>query len=73
MMLRIYAYLDAWRTRMVSSVSSEEGIEAVEWIALAAVLLTLLAGILVVFRSQAAAVANAMIGQIINWIGRWGG
>lgn len=72
-MLRTYAYLDAWRTRLVNSVRREEGIESVEWIALAAVLLTLLAGILVVFRDQAATVANAMIGQIVSWIGRWGG
>jgi hypothetical protein len=72
-MLRIYAYLDAWRTRIANSVGREEGIEAVEWIALAAVLLTLLAGILVVFRAQAASVAEAMIGQIMTWIVRWGG
>jgi len=72
-MLRIYAYLDAWRTRMVNSVRREEGIETVEWIALAAVLLTLLAGILVVFRDQAATVAKAMIDQMVKWIGIWGG
>lgn len=71
--MRIYAYLDAWRTRMVNSVRREEGIETVEWIALAAVLLTLLAGILVVFRDQAATVAKAMIDQMVKWIGIWGG
>ena len=72
-MLRVYVCFDGWRTRILDWAKSEHGIETIEWIALAAVVLVLLTAIMVVFTSQGQAVGQAIIAKIIEWINRWGG
>lgn len=51
----------------------ERGIETVEWIALAAVVLALLLGIMVVFTPGGRQVATEVIGQVTAWVERWSG
>ena len=72
-MLSIYAHLDAWRTCLVSKPGREKGIETVEWIALAAVILVLLLAIMAVFSEQGRAVGEAIIAKLIDIINMWGG
>jgi len=51
----------------------QRGIETVEWIALAAVILVLLLGVMVVFTPGGRQVATEAIGQLTAWIDRWSG
>lgn len=73
MMLRIYAHLDAWRTRIADWGKSEDGTTLVEYIAWTAVVLVLLTAIMAVFSEQGQAVGGAIIAKLIEWINRWGG
>lgn len=49
----------------------QEGIETIEWIALAAVILVFLFAMLGLMTNFGRGVANAIYGQIMKWIGRW--
>lgn len=51
----------------------ERGIETIEWIAMAAVILTLLAGMLTMATPMGRDVATSMVGKISQWVARWGG
>ncbi len=73
MMLRLYAHLDAWRTRIADWGKSEDGAEVPEYIAWTAVILVLLMAIMAVFSEQGRAVGAAIIAKLIEWINRWGG
>ncbi len=71
-MVSIYASLDAWRVSLGSRLRREKGVETVEWIALAAVILVLLLSIMAVFSEQGRAVGEAIIAKLTEWINRWG-
>jgi len=73
MAVRLWAHVEAWRVSIAARMREEKGIETIEWIALAAVVLVLLGGILAVFSDRASDIANAIVTQILSWIGRWGG
>lgn len=49
------------------------GVETIEWIALAAVVLALLLGVLTVMSPGGQAVATQMLDQITSWVDRWSG
>lgn len=53
--------------------SSQRGIETVEWIAIAAVILALLAGMLTLATPMGRGVATSMFGKMSVWIARWSG
>jgi uncharacterized membrane protein len=49
----------------------EDGIETIEWIALAAVILALLMGMLFLMKPFGIAVGAQIFGKISEWIGKW--
>lgn len=53
--------------------SSQRGIETVEWIAVAAVILTLLAGMLTMATPMGRTMATSMVDKMSAWIARWSG
>ncbi len=66
-MFYLWLYLRTWW----SARHKEEGIETIEWIALAAVVLALLMGMLTLMTPFGKATAALIFGQIAKWIGRW--
>ena len=63
-----YFYVKNW---LEAKLRREEGIETIEWIALAAVILVFLAAMLSLMTPMGRSVAYAIYGRIMRWIGRW--
>jgi hypothetical protein len=63
-----YFYVKNW---LGAKLRREEGIETIEWIALAAVILVFLFAMLGLMTNFGRAVAAAIWMQIMKWIGRW--
>ena len=67
-MLYIYSWL---QSLVYSKVEDEKGIETIEWIALAAVILVLLMGALAMMTDFGRATAGLIFEKISEWINRW--
>ena len=49
----------------------EEGIETIEWIAMAAVILALLSAMLLVVKKGGRSIGSLMIQKMKDWLNRW--
>ena len=66
----LHTYLNALATVNQFN-NEEEGAEAIEWIAMVAVILILLLVVGQVFQSEGTNVGQAIIGAITTWIGKF--
>ena len=67
-MLYIYVWL---QNTVRAKVEDEKGIETIEWIALAAVILVLLMGALAMMTNVGRQTAQLIFDKISEWISRW--
>jgi hypothetical protein len=54
-----------------AKMSREEGIETIEWIAMAAVILALLSAMLLVVKKGGRSIGSLMIQKMKDWLNRW--
>lgn len=66
----LYAYLKT-QNWLKEKLVREEGIETIEWIALAAVILVLLMGALSLMTDFGKQTAQLIFDKISEWIGKW--
>ena len=67
-LLKWQADIRAWIARSLEKLNREEGAEAIEWIAMAAVVVILLAAMSFVFKPGGKAIGELIINAIKMWI-----
>ena len=73
MLNRVLAQISSWNESLMRRaiwLQNEKGAEAIEWIAMAAVVIILLAAVSLVFKQEGKTIGELLIGAIVTWIAK---